>query len=139
MHICFKCVPHARGDEPRSDGTNLESGDRVPHARGDEPHEMLDENAVRLGVPHARGDEPMNAELLNADGTVFPTHVGMNRIRISSGNRNGDRVPHARGDEPLNTSLGISIIPVFPTHVGMNRQIPPGSTSRTACSPRTWG
>ena len=49
--------------------------------------------------------------------TVFPTHVGMNRVNRDQ-RRILDSVPHARGDEPVDPGLC--------DHLAM-------------CSPRTWG
>ena len=53
----------------------------------------------------------------NGDPIVFPTHVGMNRIR-AQGSPTPSGVPHARGDEP-------------------SREL--ARLYHGVCSPRTWG
>jgi len=50
--------------------------------------------------------------------SVFPTHVGMNR---------------------LTGATGAAITDVFPTHVGMNRVAAKVGELRKSYSPRTWG
>ncbi len=51
---------------------------------------------------------------------VFPTHVGMNRLR-THGWLICNRIPHTRGDEPASWHAATVPCVVFPTHVGMNR------------------
>ena len=73
---------------------------------------LVDTTGVRMQIPLGG-----IVCLLLEPGTVFPTHVGMNRRSCRMGtSRHG--VPHARGDEPgaLSRPLG-----------------------GEACSPRTWG
>ena len=89
---------------------------------------------------------------------VFPTRVGMNRLRIGAGERIAG-IPHTRGDEPYIPKDENEKEFVFPTRVGMNRyalptfpaeqSIPhtrgdePGfaaqSASRKEYSPHAWG
>ena len=92
------------------------------------------------------------------DIVMFPTHVGMNRIKKGE-MVEFTHVPHTRGDEPPYVDRENVRIGMFPTHVGMNRLRPgrprlrrhvphtrgdePGngfdSTGRRTCSPHTWG
>ena len=51
---------------------------------------------------------------------MFPTGVGMNRIRITHPDGVCD-VPHRRGDEPICLNYFFDVHEMFPTGVGMNR------------------
>ncbi len=93
-----------------------------------------------------------------ADETMFPTHVGMNRNNKREA-RSRPHVPHTRGDEPEHRPKYITHVHVphtrgdeppaeiaeeleinmFPTHVGMNRTSAPRDAVRASCSPHTWG
>ena len=55
-------------------------------------------------IPHTRGDEPLYREAYERGMSVFPTPVGMNRIRYFTESP-VERIPHTRGDEPLATLL----------------------------------
>ena len=126
---------------------------------------------ARPSVPHARGDGPPSASVFTetslcsprtwgwtvvqntstTGGYVFPTHVGMDRIRKFQ-SLGCPCVPHARGDGP-NVITPPMMLPacsprtwgwtvrlpgacpscrVFPTHVGMDRRRP----SSICLSPR---
>ena len=110
----------------------------VPHTRGDEPYsEYVNEEGEKCS-PHTWGWTATKAHVLTILH-VFPTHVGMNRQRLSVVFTNG-RVPHTRGDEPRHLfpiAITLKCSPhtwgwtedddddedggnVFPTHVGMN-------------------
>ena len=89
---------------------------------------------------------------------LFPTSVGMNRLRSGHERRNA-AVPHVRGDEPPQYDVLLARIILFPTSVGMNRpttitvlsneSVPhvrgdePEETNFMRivldCSPRPWG
>ncbi len=105
-----------------------------------------------------RGDEPDNRASIDEIVEVFPTCVGMNRLRTH--NFLLPRcVPHMRGDEPDNRASIDEIVEVFPTCVGMNRCAsrtgrPPGrvphmrgdeptpaglALRQMTCSPHAWG
>ena len=100
MHICFKCVPHARGDEPEGVVKPGLANEVFPTHVGMNRRDTI----AMMGIAH-----------------VFPTHVGMNR-RLSSQRSISASVPHARGDEPQVCNFLDPQGPVFPTHVGMNRR-----------------
>ena len=97
--------------------------------------------ALDSSVPHRRGDEPVLINVKRSRRDVFPTGVGMNRVRRESCevpavfptgvgmnrygalvSHSGTGVPHRRGDEPLAWQHQVAQ-DVFPTGVGMNRQI----------------
>ena len=71
----------------------------------------------RMRLPHARGGEPAKATAKPPQPTVFPTHVGVNRLLLA-GQLAAQRLPHARGGEP--------------------RRMSPDAPSWRS-SPRTWG
>ena len=71
-------------------------------------------------TPHARGDEPTQARSNIGAAAIRPTHVGMNRYRITQPEP-FVYTPHARGDEPELKNLLVCGILIRPTHVGMNR------------------
>ena len=78
-----------------------------------------------VSVPHACGDEPAAQRSVMLTISVFPTHVGMNRVAFVYYLLMGG-VPHACGDEPLRHYIHPQDS-VFPTHVGMNRHQSPAS------------
>ena len=113
-----------RGDEPQN--IRRGKGKRVPHVRGDEPSGSYERYCraafPEKSVPHVRGDEPRTWDRRQDRLTlVFPTCVGMNRIRgkLAPGLRDLS-VPHVRGDEPA-------------------KKRAEGLVQRQKCSPRAWG
>ncbi len=122
------CIPHARGDGPRSSPTTTTAWQYSPRPWG-----WTD------GFPW---DEPAEA--------VFPTPVGMDRDLRRRPQPPGS-IPHARGDGPT-VSLGMNLLRrysprpwgwtdvrdeveafglVFPTPVGMDRRTWRGSSRRS--------
>ncbi len=142
-------VPHARGDGPQAWAIWV-AQTRVPHARGDGPLALLSRITRRWRSPRTWGWTVIDDVFRDAVD-AFPTHVGMDRLRIALEERL-QRVPHARGDGPPAqgswpgrgwrsprtwgwTGLGNyrrSYAYAFPTHVGMDRsghlagRYPPG-------------
>ena len=150
------CIPHARGDGPRTG----------PHAS-----QIIAYSPRTWGWTEAQMGPPGFV-------WVFPTHVGMDRCRQSRSRRRR-RIPHARGDGPQAQAhlpsgdwysprtWGWTGCPrgspqasvVFPTHVGMDRETGVGGRVRRSIphargdgpapqarlqppaqySPRTWG
>ena len=92
----------------------------------------------QVRIPHARGGEP--PQFLG--GTVrvcaFPTHVGVNQLRVVFQTKD-KRIPHARGGEPPTPNLPLSRIAAFPTHVGVNQEDHDKAIEAIRHSPRTWG
>ena len=75
-------------------------------------------NEIDECLPHTRGDEPyIQGASIMILLEVYPTHVGMNRIRAKKNNKK-KCLPHTRGDEPQLKK------PLYPTVVS---------------TPHTWG
>ena len=128
----------------------------VPHTRGDEPTVYVTSSFAFMCSPHTWG-WTAPGPLLKFSNTVFPTHVGMNRVIIIIQSMKKS-VPHTRGDEPFSLLPPMKIIlcsphtwgwtdiqeslhrryPVFPTHVGMNRW-QGWDRSLNSCVPHTRG
>ena len=97
-------------------------------------------NLPRRSFPHTRGDVPAHRRLRVRRQRLFPTHVGMFRLREDN-LACSLTFPHTRGDVPCTSLLLAAIVPfsphtwgcsaadilgplaciLFPTHVGMFR------------------
>ena len=128
----------------------------IPHTRGDGPLFVMISRFILKYSPHTWG-WTVAQKYRFADKTVFPTHVGMDRIFTHAPPRNLS-IPHTRGDGPVSQAvrcccwkysphtwgwtarlIGARVTTrVFPTHVGMDRSrsTRPASWS---CIPHTRG
>ena len=121
---CFHCrgiakrVPHARGDGPK----NQRSKERffcVPHARGDGPNRQR-RYLVKLECSPRTWGWTDVVRHLDRRPTVFPTHVGMDRIWGSVSRSVWSVPPRTWGWTGENLWCQDNR-QVFPTHVGMDR------------------
>ncbi len=122
-------------------------GPCFPHARGDGPIGLADSYRAGKFSPRTWGWTACS-NTCRLSGTVFPTHVGMDRFSALFSST-PTSFPHARGDGPYHvlkigprrafsprtwgwtgsTRNSRRIEQVFPTHVGMDRSVHP-----TACA-----
>ena len=96
-------------------------------------------------LPHTCGDEPFFGVNAFPRLSIYPTHVGMNRLAVGKRppvqylpHTCGDEpylllfylilphLPHTCGDEPITSDWGTQEQAIYPTHVGMNRINSPG-------------
>ena len=91
------CFPHTRGGEPRLNLVGNSLQDRFPHTRGGEPGRDAEFRWSPLSFPHTRGGEPRGLRSMGVFLSVFPTHVGVNRIDIFMENPCKMFSPHTWG------------------------------------------
>ncbi len=119
----------------------LEAPGGIPHARGDGPAKKSAIGWRSRYSPRTWGWTEAGIHCGGLRG-VFPTHVGMDRVRPNPLSRT-PRIPHARGDGPIRVRSCFTLTSysprtwgwtaariadrkrsyVFPTHVGMDRRM----------------